>query len=513
MKRMECSRSSHEAGEPTPDPSQEGNGLQRWVGRRQSAAPLLGGAGGGFWGTLAGLFLLFRFATAAEPPATEDWPRFLGPRGDNTSRETGLLDAFPKTGPKIAWSKQIGTGYSAPSVRGGQLVLHHRLGNEEIIESFDAATGKPGWRHSYPCSYRDPFGYNNGPRCTPLLTAERCYTFGVEGRLVYLNLKTGKPIWERNTAKEFDVPEAFFGVGSTPILEDGKLIVMVGGQPNSGVVAFDAATGKTLWQNVGKSNWDGVKMLGWPGDRSYAWTGIEKQASYASPVAATIHGRRHVFCLMRQGLVSLNPTNGEVNFSRWFQSTANDSVNAMSPVVVDDLVFVSACYYRVGSFLLRVKADGKSFEEVWCQPKFYQERGANGALLDPVLGIHWNTPVHHDGVLYAFDGRNEPDAFFKCVELKTARVKWSRDERWQAHSSPQPPVYGRGSAVMAEGKLIALGEGGLLGIFKVNAGKPEELARWQVPDLRYPCWAAPVLSRKKVYLRSENRLVCVDFAK
>jgi hypothetical protein len=129
------------------------------------------------------------------------------------------------------------------------------------------------------------------------------------------------------------------------------------------------------------------------------------------------------------------------------------------------------------------------------------------------LGLHWNTPVYHDGHLYAFDGRNEPDAFFKCVELKTARLKWSRDERWAPHSSPQPPVFGRGSAILADGKLIALGEGGLLGLFRLNPEKPEELARWQVPELRYPCWAAPVLSAKKVYLRSEDRLVCVEFAR
>lgn len=452
-------------------------------------------------------------SAAAFPTRAEDWPRFLGPRGDNTSRETGLLDKFPASGPKQVWIKEIGTGYSAPSVRGNVLVLHHRVGNQELVESFDATTGAAGWRYASPCNYRDPYGYNNGPRCTPLLTEDRCYTFGVEGRLVCLELKTGKLIWERETAKEFEVPEAFFGVGSTPLLEDGKLIVAVGGQPNSGVVAFDAATGKTLWQNVGKSNWQGAPMVGWPGERTYVWTTVEKSASYSTPVAATIHGQRHVLCVMRQGLVSLNPTNGAVNFSRWFQSVGSDSVNGISPVVVDDLVFLSAAYFRVGSFLLRVKPDGKSFDEVWCQPKFYQERGTNGALLDPVLAIHWNTPVYHEGHLYAFDGRNEPDAFFKCVELQTAKLKWSRDERWAPHSSPQPNVYGRGSAIMADGKLIVLGEGGLLGLFKVSPEKPEELARWQVPELHYPCWAAPVLSRKKLYLRSENRLVCVDLAK
>ena len=275
-------------------------------------------------------------------------------------------------------------------------------------------------------------------------------------------------------------------------------MVMVGGQTNSGVVAFDAATGKTVWESVGQRNWEGVPMSGWPGERKVTWQAWEKQASYSTPVAATIHGRRHVLCLMRQGLVSLDPTNGEVNFSFWFRSRANDSVNAMNPVVLDDLVLISGAYYKVGSVLLRVKPDGRGVEEVW--------RGT-------VLEIHWATPILHEGYLYAFSGRNEPDAHFRCVEWKSGKLMWDRDESWPAHSTEQPPVYGRGSIILADGKLIALGEGGLLGLFRLNPRRDEEICRWQVPSLHYPCWAAPVLSRKKLYLRGEKRLLCFDLAR
>jgi len=127
-----------------------------------------------------------------------------------------------------------------------------------------------------------------------------------------------------------------------------------------------------------------------------------------------------------------------------------------------------------------------------------------------VLEIHWNTPVLHEGFLYGFSGRNEPDATFRCVEFKTGELKWSRDERWRPHSLAQPPVYGRGSLILADRKLIVLGEGGKLGCFALNPNQPQELASWQVPQLHYPCWAAPVLAHKKLYLRSENRLVCLD---
>jgi outer membrane protein assembly factor BamB len=240
---------------------------------------------------------------------------------------------------------------------------------------------------------------------------------------------------------------------------------------------------------------------------------MEKLASYSSPVAATIHGKRHVFCVMRQGLVSLDPESGDVRFSRWFQSVLHDSVNAMNPVVSGDLVLISAAYARVGSVLLRVKPDGKSFEEVWRSPQDPFERDASGDYPEPVLEMHWSTPVLVGGKLYAFSGRNEPDATLRCVELATGKLLWSRDERWRPHSSPQPAVYGRGSAILADGKLIVIGEGGKLGLFRPSPEKPDEICSWQVPSLHYPFWAAPVLSRKRLYLRSEDRLVCLDFAK
>jgi hypothetical protein len=212
--------------------------------------------------------------------------------------------------------------------------------------------------------------------------------------------------------------------------------------------------------------------------------------------------------------MSLNPTNGAIYFSRWFQSPVNESVNGMCPVVQDDLVLISAAYYRIGAVLLRVLPDGKSLEEVWKSPRQKAERDpVHGGFVSPVLEVHWNTPVLQDGYLYAFSGRNEPDATFRCLKFETGELLWSRDERWRPHSTSQPSVYGRGSAILADGKLVVLGEGGKLGLFALNPRQPEEICAWQVPQLHYPCWAAPVLSRKMLYLRSEDRLVCLDLTR
>ena len=438
-----------------------------------------------------------------------DWPEFLGPNRDGTSPETGLLDRFPEGGPRIVWQRDIGTGYGAPSVRDGVLVLHHRIGGEEIVEAMDAATGAAKWTAKYPTRYEDPFGFNNGPRNSPLLTADRCFTFGAEGTLACFDVKTGKRIWQRETGKDFDVPPAFFGVGSSPVLEDGKLIVQVGGQPDSNIVAFDAATGKTLWQNGGAKTWDGALMHAWPGEPFVKWDighpAFQKMCSYCTPVLATIHGSRHVLTVTRQGLISLDPATGAHQFSFWFRSSREETVNAMTPVVSGDLILISSAYYRAGSVALRVRPDGKGVDEVW---------------RSLALEMHWSQPSLVAGHVFAFSGRNEPDGVFRCVEFATGKVKWERREGWPnaSHSKLRagetaPDVFGRGSTIFADGKLFALGEAGLLGLFKPNTEKVEEVSRWQVPGLTYPCWGGPILADRRLFLRNENKLVCLDVAR
>ncbi len=453
-----------------------------------------------------------RTAIPAPRRAGEDWPRFLGPLGTGVSSETGLAESWPADGPPIVWSKSIGVGYSAPSVRGNRLVFHHRQGREEIVECVQADTGEPVWKYGYSTSYRDPYGYNDGPRCTPLLTKDRCYTFGAEGKLLCLNLETGNEIWLRDTQKDFKVPQAFFGVGCTPILEGNLLITLVGGQPNSGVVAFDAATGKTVWESVGRDTWHGAET-GLSNSPKYEWTGDEMVVSYSSPFAATIHGRRHILCLMRQGLVSVDPNDGAVNFKYWFMSRDYESVNAARPVVIGDKIFLSAAY-NVGSALLEVNPDGKSIREVW--------RNTRNML------NHWSTATVVGDNIYGFSGRHENEAELRCLEIATGKIVWKtsgfdgqiRDleqdpktgailDKKSGQTIPFP-FFGRGSMTLADGKFLVLGERGTLALAKVNSEKFEEISRTSYKEISYPVWPAPVLSHGFLYLRDEDTLLCLD---
>jgi outer membrane protein assembly factor BamB len=328
--------------------------------------------------------------------------------------------------------------------------------------------------------------------------------------LVCVTMADGKLIWEKDLRKEFSLPEWFFGVGCSPILDGNRLIVLVGGQPNSGVVAFDVADGKVLWQAVGKNTWDGTQTD--EGD-TYKWLGDEMVVSYSSPVIAEIHGKRHLLCLVRQGLVSLDPETGEQNFSYWFRARVHESVNAARPLVIDDQIFLSAAY-QVGSALLKVGADGKSYTEVWRDKKN--------------LLTHWSTPIYVDGCIYGFSGRHENEGELRCIQLSDGKVLWSstgfngdlsdlaRDrttgnivEAKTGKVIPYP-FFGRGSKIRAGNKFIVLGERGTISVVDVDKEKFVEHGRFFLSEIDYPAWAAPVLSNGQMYLRSEKWLVRID---
>lgn len=446
--------------------------------------------------------------------AAEDWPWFLGPRHDGTSAETDILLEWPENGPGVLWKESIGTGYSAPSVLGDKVVIHHRQQDREIVSCRFVSDGSVVWQHDYESEFSDPYGYNNGPRCSPVLTDERCFTLGAEGMLCCTDMKSGKVIWQHDLRAEFDLPDWFFGVGCSPVLDADRLIVPVGGQPNSGIVAFAIADGRKLWEAVGRKTWDGVTDI--HTEKPHEWTGSEMVISYSSPIIATIHNQKHLLCLVRQGLVSLDPATGHENFHYWFRPKVHESVNAARPVVIGDRIFLSAAY-RLGSALLKVNEDGTSYAEVW--------KDSDNML------AHWSTPIHVDGYLYGFSGRHENEGELRCIRLSDGKVMWQTvgftgDVRDLARdrttgkimdkntNKPVPfPYYGRGSLIRVGNRFIVLGERGTLAVVHVNPQEFREDCRASFDEIHYPAWAAPVLSAGRLYLRSEDWLLCLDLRK
>jgi outer membrane protein assembly factor BamB len=355
------------------------------------------------------------------------------------------------------WRVTVGSGYSGPVVAGDRLILFHRIENQEIVACLDAATGKEKWKFAYPTDYRDDFGFDDGPRSTPLIHGKNVYTLGAEGRLHCLELETGNKVWARALNTEYEVPKGYFGVGTSPLIEGDLLLLNVGGS-SAGIVALNKDTGKEVWKAT------------------------DHEASYASPVAGTFHGSRVAAFFTREGIVLLDPQSGKIRYSKHFRAPIRASVNAASPLVVDDLIFYSACY-GTGALLLRVGKD--TVEEVW--------KG------EDIMTNHYATCAAYQGHLYGFDGRQEEGARLRCVELKTGKVCWTRDR------------MGCGSLIVADGQLIILNERGELVLAEATAEAYQEKARATV--LEDKCRSCIALANGRLYGRDGKKLVCWNLKK
>ena len=268
--------------------------------------------------------------------AAEDWPQFLGPERNGVYRGPALADMWGAQGPQVVWRKSIGQGFSGPVVVQGRLILFHRIGNQEVVDAIDARTGASQWRYAYATSYRDDFGFDEGPRAVPVVASGIVYTFGAEGQLHAIDLEKGTRVWSVDAMQRFHVPKGFFGAAGSPLVEDGRVLANIGGQ-QAGIVAFEAKTGRVLW------------------------TATDEGASYSSAAGATIAGRRHAIFLTRAGLLGLDPATGQVQFERPWRARMAASVNVATPIVVGDLMFVSA-EYGPGAAVFRL--EGSALKEI-----------------------------------------------------------------------------------------------------------------------------------------------------
>ncbi|MFQ3592387.1 MAG: PQQ-binding-like beta-propeller repeat protein [Gemmataceae bacterium] len=402
---------------------------------------------------VAGLLVLF-FSPAL---LADDWPQFLGPSRNSQSREKDLLERLPKDGPERVWSYKVGLGYAGPAVAKGRCVIFHRVGNEDRVEALDALTGKHLWRVVTKTDYSDPLGKGDGPRAVPTIADDRVFALGANGVLTAVSLEQGKKLWAVDLLARYEVPASYFGVGTAPLVVDNKVLVNVGAE-GAGVVAFDVQTGKEVWK---ASN-----------DR----------ASYASPVLAKFGGVSMAIFFTRHGLLALEPETGKQRFSMRWRARIDASVNAASPVVIDDQLFLTASY-GTGAILLRWKKDG--FEEVWQS--------------DRVLSCHFNTPVVVGEQMYGVQGRQEEGAKLRCIDWKTGKVRWTQDG------------FGCGSLIAAGTQLIGMSESGELILFRANAEKYEELGRARV--LNGTVRAHLALANGRLYGRDEEKLVCWKLTK
>lgn len=420
----------------------------------------------------------FGFCLLAQATLTQtallatDWPVFHGPKGDNISTETGLLNSWPKDGPTLLWqAKDIGNtefpGYSSVTIADG---IAYTTGNvkqndndkavNSVVFALDTKTGKELWKYDNGPGWT---GHYPGDRSTPTVDDGRVYAFSSRGMLVCLDAKTGKEFWKRDLIKEYEATLPVWAYAESPVVDGDKLVCWPGGKKAS-VVALNKKTGETLWETPG----------------------FDSVSGYAT-MAVFEHGGLRAYANMNQhGLLIVRADNGK-RLLFYEHKTAYD-VNATMPYYKDGKILISSGYGS-GTELLELSVDGDkaSIKQIWQEKKLDNQHG----------GL-----IVHNGYIYG-SSHHYKRGVWLCLKWEDGSIAWENRG------------VGQGGVAFADGMLYCLGEAedGKLALVKATPEKYEETGRFNLPEEGAgKFWAHPVVSDKKLYIRHAASIYCFDIA-
>ena len=377
-----------------------------------------------------------------------DWPGWLGPNRDGISTETGLLSRIPKGGLIPVWSATLGEGFSGVSVADGKVITMHAQAREYAI-CFDSENGQKLWQTAIGKRFESEQG-GNGPRATPVIDKTLVFFTGAQGNITALDKNDGSLVWRKSLIEDFQGNLPVWGYCGSPVVEGDLLLLESGATEAPSILALEKKTGDVVWRAR-------------PG-----------KAGYTAPLVATVaHIRQGVF-FTGSGPVGVQLSTGKVLWEHPWETPWE--INAATPIKVSaNEIFISSNYGRGGS-LLRIEKDTDGFK---ARPVWQKN----------VMSNHFSTSVLYRGFLYGFD-----NAVLKCVRAEDGVEFW------------QKRGFGKGSLIIAEGKLIIMADHGVLVLAKAQETEFVDLGRFHA--LKGKCWTVPTLAQGNLYLRNKSSLVC-----
>lgn len=402
-------------------------------------------------------------------PAEAGWPHLRGPHYSGVSDERDLADAWPAQGPPVLWSRDLGQGYSSFSASGQRVFTQRQTLYGQYVICLNSETGETIWEHRYGWPYEGA-GLYPGPRATPTLHGNHIYFSGTDGTIGCLNADAGNVIWTVNVNQRFQGRGTDFGYSCSPLVEDGKVILPVGGKEAS-IVALDVRDGSTVW------------------------TSGSEPASYCSAMPITLQGRRCVVSLLENALAVCDLKSGKMLWELVFSYGYNE--HAASPIY-DEPHLLIASPFRGGATLYRFRESQHAGAFPIDAPVVWQRAEFSNDVVSSVLV---------GGFVYGFDLRDAQSKLhrpsrgaFRCLDFKTGKVQWSTD------------AVGQAGIVVADGKLLLFNDRGEVILARASPHRYEELARTQVFRNEI-CWTAPALHQGKLYLRTQSKAVCLFVGK
>jgi outer membrane protein assembly factor BamB len=415
----------------------------------------------------------------------DDWPQWMGPKRDNVWREEGILEKFPKSGAEILWRTPTAGGYAGPAVAGNLVYLTDFDTTEDVkvdnfgrkpnrgkerVRCLDATTGKEIWKYEYPVTYS--ISYPAGPRCTPTVHEGKVYTLGAEGNLFCFDALKGTVLWSHELKKDYDTKSALWGYAAHPLIDGKKLITLAGGK-GSHVIALDKDTGKEIWK---------------------ARTAQEQGYSPVKLIEAG--GKRQLIVSSPNAISSLDPETGSQYWSTPYE--ASNGCIVMTPVISGDYMFVGG--FQNKSLMLKLSKEKPEVAVEWRdQPK----QGICPVNVQPMIV---------DNTLYGVDG----DGKLYGVEIPSGKRLWDTSE---PVSGERPAMSGTAFIYKNGDRFFLFNEKGELVIGKMSPKGWEEIDRAKVLSPtntafgRDVLWCAPAFANKRMYVRNDKEIICVNLAK
>ena len=387
-----------------------------------------------------------------------DWPWWGGPRWDWKPATPDLADTWPESGPPVLWRRPLGEGYSAISVRDGNLYTMSRNGEEETVIAMAAADGKTLWQFTYAAptaGFR--FDRGAGPHATPAVTADRVFAIGSTG--------------EDARARSRDRRQA---VGARP---DRRA---QGRRAAPRLLVEPADPRRPGDRGGGRRGRHGGRVQAEP-TAAVAWRGGADDSSYSSPLLIDLGGERQLVVFASTRIIGFDPDDGKELWSHPHLTTTRSTSRRRCGRPHDGILFMSSAYDGGGRAIQLTKSgDATTVKELWFSNQ---------------VRIHFGTAVRLDDTVYASSGDFGP-APMTAVDVKTGEVLW-RDRTFAKHS-----------LLYADGKLVLLDEDGALALVEVNRQGMTVKARAQV--FNSLSWTVPTLVGTRLYLRNREEIVALE---
>ena len=394
---------------------------------------------------------LIATATVVQAQAPTDWTQWRGPSRD------GTLPAFtaPAQWPDMLtqrWKIDVGTGYATPIVVGNRVYMFSRVGENETMSAIDAASGKVLWTSGYPAPFTmmsATVQHGPGPKSTPVFFNNRLYSIGMTGTVTAWDAASGKTVWQKPGDPK-NVP-TFTTHAFSPIVEGNTVIFHLGGDNNGAITAFDAATGAERWK--------------WAGDGP----------GYGSPVITTVGGTRQLVTITQGKVVGLDAGSGALLWERAFVSP--NKTNSVTPVVSGSTVVVSGNGGPSTAFAIGRNGAQWGTELLW--------ENAD-------IPARFNDPVIAGDLLIGMAQRNSGQYF--AVDMKSGKTLWNSE-----------PRQGAKAAIQRAGDLIFILENdGELVVARRSATAFEPLKRYKVAETE--TWSQPAISGNRIFIKDVSSL-------